>query len=145
MKKHYSHSTKVNRRGQENTIFWQTAANFRPNGSLVLKIIQKLCHSITPNGDFLHRMLYFWETTFRQKKFQQANIRGQYLPLPLAMTMFTVLSSWHSRLRVHRVHLMNAAQRRVAANLWTKPIGLCYHYIKPPRIHISQASKHSDC
>ena len=41
------------------------------------------------------------------------------------MTMFTVLSSWLRVIaRVHPVHVMNAEQRRMAADLWTKPTNL---------------------
>jgi len=43
--------------------------------------------------------------------------------------MFMVLSSCCSSIvRVTLVHAMSAARRQVAANLWTKPIGLNHMY-----------------
>ena len=47
------------------------------------------------------------------------NAQGYYY----TRAMFMVLSSW---LRVHLVHAINAEQRQVAADLWTKSIGLSH-------------------
>ena len=40
--------------------------------------------------------------------------------------MFIVLSTWQAIARVHSVHVINAEQCQMAADLWTKPTGLSH-------------------